>query len=132
MCLLTGFIQAIRFDKGKTHDFDMFKKGEFDLSEGLEMNAASGFQGIQKLHQKVNLPEKASKLHPLTDTQKKQNTKKASKRVPIEHVNRKCKIFKICGYRYRGKHENYQDTWLVIVSIVNLKTATKHLKFCSP
>jgi len=129
---LTGFIQAIRFDKGKVHDFDMFKKGEFDLSDDLEKNTDSGFQGIQKLHQKVNLPQKASKLNPLTDAQKKQNTEKASKRVPIEHVNRNCKIFKICGCRYRGKHKNYQDTWLLIVSIVNLKTATKHLKFCSP
>ena len=129
---MTGFIQAIRFDKGKVHDFDMFKKGEFDLSDDLEKNTDSGFQGIQKLHQKVNLPQKASKLNPLTDAQKKQNTEKASKRVPIEHVNRNCKIFKICGCRYRGKHKNYQDTWLLIVSIVNLKTATKHLKFCSP
>lgn len=128
---MTGLIQAIRFDKGKTHDFDMFKKANFDLSDDLEINADSGFQGVQKLHQKVNLPQKASKLHPLTDVQKEQNSQKASKRVPVEHVNRNCKIFKICGYRYRGKHKNYQDTWLIIVSIVNLKTATKHLKFSS-
>lgn len=129
---MTGLIQAIRFDKGKTHDFDMYKNSNFDLSEELEINADSGFQGIQKLHSKVNLPDKASKLKPLTNTQKKQNTKKASKRVPIEHTNRNCKIFKICGSRYRGKHKNYQDTWMIIVAIVNLKTCTKHLKFATP
>lgn len=125
-------IQAIRFDKGKIHDFDMYKNGNFDLSNELEINADSGFQGLQKLHIKVNLPQKASKLKPLTNTQKEQNTKKASKRVPVEHINRNCKIFKICGSRYRGKHKNYQNTWIIIVAIVNLKTATKHLKFCTP
>lgn len=125
-------IQAIRFGKGKIHDFDMYKNSDFDLSDELEINADSGFQGIQKLHTKVNLPQKSSKLNPLTSFQKEQNTKKASKRVPVEHLNRNCKIFKICGNRYRGKHKNYQDTWMIIAAIVNLKTATKHLRFGSP
>jgi hypothetical protein len=132
VCLLTGLIKAIRFDKGKVHDFDMYKNSNFDLSQDLEINADSGFQGIQHLHPKVNLPQKASKLKPLNYTQKKQNTKKAAKRVPVEHTNRNCKIFKICSCRYRGKHKNYQQTWMIIAAIVNLKVATKHLKFCSP
>jgi len=128
---LTGLIQAIRLDKGKVHDFDLFKKGDFAVSDDVEIHADSGFQGIQKLHSTVNVPQKASKLHPLTDAQKKANMRKASKRVPIEHINRNCKIFRICGYRYRGKHKNYSDTWMIIVALVNLKTATKHLKFYS-
>ena len=131
VCLLTGLIQAIRFDKGQIHDFTLFKNSKFDLSPHLEINADSGFQGIQKLHSKVEIPHKASKLKPLNDTQKAQNTKKASKRVPIEHINRKCKIFKICGCRFRGKHKNYEKTWKLIAAIVNLKIATQHLKFKS-
>jgi hypothetical protein len=131
VCLLTGLIQAIRFDKGQNHDFEIDKNSEFDLSDELEISADSGFQGIQKLHSKVQIPEKSSKLHPLNETQKKQNTKKASKRVPVEHINRKCKIFKICGCRFRGKHKNYEDTWKLISSIVNLKISTQHLKFSS-
>jgi hypothetical protein len=129
VCLLTGLIQAVRFDKGQIHDFELFKKSELDLSDQLEINVDSGFQGIQNLYSKVQMPQKASKLKPLNQNQKKQNTKKASKRVPIEHINRKCKIFKICGYRYRGKHKNYEQTWKLIISIVNLKIATQHLKY---
>lgn len=131
VCLLTGLICAIRFGKGKSHDFDMFKKANFDLSDKLEINVDSGFQGIQHLHTKVELPQKSSKKNPLTQPQKEKNTKKASKRVPIEHTNRKCKIFKICGCRFRGKHSNYESTWLLIVSIVNLKESTRHLRFSS-
>jgi DDE superfamily endonuclease len=125
-------IEAIRFDKGKTHDFDLYKKGDFDLSNPLEIHVDSGFQGIQKLHPNVQLPQKGSKLKPVNDQQKQVNTKKASKSGAIEHVNRSCKIFKIGGSRYRGKHKNHQQTWLIVVALVNLKTATKHLKFCTP
>jgi hypothetical protein len=94
VCLLTGLIQAIRFDKGQNHDFEIDKNSEFDLSDELEISADSGFQGMQKLHSKVQIPEKSSKLHPLNETQKKQNTKKASKRVPVEHINQNVKYLK--------------------------------------
>ena len=131
VCLLTGLICAIRFGKGKSHDFDMFKNANFDLSDELGINADSGFQGIQNFHSKVELPRKSSKKHPLTKQQKDENTKKASKRVPIEHTNRKCKIFKICSCRFRGKHNNYENTWMLIASIINLKESTRHLRFSS-
>jgi hypothetical protein len=107
----------------------MFKRANFNLSDELEISVDSGFQGIQHLHSKVELPQKSSKKNPLTKPQKEKNTKKASKRVPVEHTNRKCKIFKICGCRFRGKHSNYESTWLLIVAIVNLKEATRHLRF---
>ncbi len=129
MCLLTGLIRAIRFGKGKLHDFEMFKSANFDLSDELEISVDSGFQGIQHFHSKVELPQKSSKKNPLTKEQKEKNTKKASKRVPVEHTNRKCKIFKICGCRFRGKHSNYESTWLLITAIVNLKESTRHLRF---
>ena len=129
VCLLTGLIQAIRFEKGQIHDFELYKNSNFDLSDELEISVDSGFQGIQKLHSKVNLPQKASKLNPLNDDQKQENTQKASIRISVEHTNRKCKIFKICGCRFRGKHKNYEETWKLIAAIVNLKTATRHLKF---
>jgi len=84
---------------GKTHDFQMFKDGNFQLSQQLEVKADSGFQGIKKIHPKAEIPYKASKLNPLNQQQKQQNKKQASKRVPVEHTNRKCKIFKICRSR---------------------------------
>lgn len=128
---MTGLICSIRFGKGKTHDFEMFKNANFDLSNELEISVDSGFQGIQHIYSKVELPQKSSKKYPLTKQQKEKNTKKASKRVQVEHTNRKCKIFKICGCRFRGKHSNYESTWLLIVAIVNLKKSTRHLRFSS-
>jgi DDE superfamily endonuclease len=107
----------------------MYKNGGFQFSEDLSVNVDLGFLGIKKLHPNVLIPDKASKLKPLTEDQKLQNKKKSSKRVPIEHTNRNCKIFKICGCRYRGKHKNYEDTWRIVTALVNLKTSTHNLQF---
>ncbi|MFZ2449993.1 MAG: hypothetical protein WAW36_05675, partial [Methylovulum miyakonense] len=35
----------------------------------------------------------------------------SKRRVFIEHVNRRCKIFRIVKDVYRGKHKNYSLTW---------------------
>jgi hypothetical protein len=34
-------------------------------------------------------------------------------------------MFRICGTKYREKHKNYEETWKLIATIVNLKKATK-------
>jgi uncharacterized membrane protein YcgQ (UPF0703/DUF1980 family) len=129
VCLLTNLIRGVRFSKGTTHDFEMYKNGEFQFPSTLKVSVDLGFLGIQKLHDNISIPEKSSKLKQLTEKQKLQNSKKSSKRVPIEHTNRNCKIFKICGYRYRGKHKNYEDTWKIIVALVNLKIITHNQRF---
>ncbi|HEO65306.1 MAG TPA: IS5/IS1182 family transposase, partial [Spirochaetes bacterium] len=39
----------------------------------------------------------------------------------IEHINRRCKIFRIVKETYRGKHKNYRKTWNVVAALVNLR-----------
>ena len=129
VCLLTNLIRAIRFNIGQTHDFEMYKKADFDLSNSLKISVDLGFLGIKNLHENVEIPTKSSRLKPLTDEQKHENKNKSSKRVIIEHVNRNCKIFKICGNRYRGKHKNYEETWKIITAHINLKNVTHHLRY---
>ena len=129
VCLLTGLIKGIRFGIGKNHDFDIFKASPTVLAENLKIKADSGFQGIQKIHKNSEIPHKKSKNNPLNEQKKDFNKQLASKRVPIEHCNRSCKIFKICGNRFRGKHQNYQETWLLVTAIVNLKISTTNLKY---
>jgi DDE superfamily endonuclease len=129
VCLLTGLIRGIKFSIGTTHDFQMYKDGEFEFPELLKLSVDLGFLGIKNLHKNVSIPEKASKLNPLTEKQKKENKKKSSKRVSIEHKNRCCKIFYICGYRYRGKHKNYEDNWKIVAALVNLKIITHNQRF---
>jgi hypothetical protein len=128
-CVFTGMIKGIFFSKGIVHDFQMFKHGKFKLSQEITLLVDLGFLGIQHIHNQSILPHKKTKLKPLTAQQKEQNKAQASKRVMIEHCNRYFKIFRICGSRYRGKHKNYDTNWTIISAIINLKIATRNLKF---
>ena len=128
-CLLTGLIKAVRFAKGTVHDFKMLENSNISIHEKIKILADLGFLGIHKKHKNAVIPHKKTKLKPLSDEQKQENKRQASQRVAIEHLNRDCKIFRICSSRYRGKHKNYQDTWLLVTAIVNFKKSTKHFKY---
>jgi DDE superfamily endonuclease len=132
VCFVTGLIGAVVCGRGQIHDFKLFKQSKIRLSQKTIIKLDLGFLGMQKLYRQAELPKKGSKYHPLTKEQKQSNKRLASERVLVEHINRECKIFKICKERYRGKHKNYEKTWKLVASIVNLKRSTRHLKFASP
>jgi IS5 family transposase len=129
---LTGLILAVRSARGTTHDFKILKKSKLKINQNANIKTDKGFQGIQKLYPKAEVPFKASKYHPLTREQKQSNRQLAKERIVVEHRNRECKIFRICKEQYRGKHKNYEKTWKLVSAIVNLKLSTRHLKFASP
>lgn len=129
MCLLTGLIKAMRFSVGTVHDFQIYKNKGFAISEKIKILGDSGFQGIKKEHENSVIPHKKTKLKPLTIQQKAENKNQASKRVAIEHINRDCKIFRICGNKYRGKHKNYETNWQLVGAIINLKKSTRNLDY---
>ena len=45
----------------------------------------------------------------------------SKQRVFIEHINRRCKIFRIVKDVYRGKHKHYSLTWNLVAALVNLR-----------
>src|SRR5665811_1063146 len=81
-----------------------------------------GIPGMHKHHQNSTLPVKKKKGQSLSAEDKADNNKALSKqRVFIEHVNRRCKIFRIVKDVYRGKHKNYSLTWNLVAALVNLR-----------
>ena len=52
---------------------------------------------------------------------KKENQKKAQKRIFVEHVIRLIKIFKLARERFRLKDNNYQKVILTICGLVRLR-----------
>jgi hypothetical protein len=44
--------------RGPTHDFDLYKESKLGLHESLEMLADSGYQGLDKLHEKSRTPKR--------------------------------------------------------------------------
>jgi AraC-like DNA-binding protein len=123
VCLTTLQILLVVCDKGRTHDFKILKKGRLRILKELKKYGDSGYQGIAKLYDNSTTPHKKPKGGELTSQQKKENRILARLRIPIEHVNRRCKIFRIVKATYRGKHKHFSKVWTVIAGLVNLRYA---------
>ena len=111
--------------KGSVHDYRILKESRLarELPE-TEKLADSGYQGIAKRYANSSTPIKAYRSKRLTREAKQFNRRLATRRVGIEHIVRRCKIFRITKDIYRGKHRNYGKTWNVIAAIVNLRYAS--------
>ena len=66
-------IISLAFEKGKVHDFQLFKSSQIHLKPGSQLTADSGYQGITKLHANSVLPKKSTKNQPLSKQERKQN-----------------------------------------------------------
>ena len=53
----------------------------------------------------------------------KENKKKSQGRIPVEHINRRCKIFRIVKETFRGKHKNIGKTWNLIAGLIKFRYA---------
>lgn len=109
--------------KGKVHDFKMLKQSCPKFHPESIKLADSGYQGMQKIYAHTQIPIKKKKGKTLTPEEKQYNRELAQKRIVIEHVNRRCKIFRIVKETYRGKHKNYGKIWNIIAGLVNLRYA---------
>ena len=73
----------------------MFKESKTNIHPEIKTITDTGYQGIQKLRNKSELPKKKSKKNPLTKEDKKKNQELARERVTNENVIGMLKRFKI-------------------------------------
>ena len=115
----TGKIICITVGKGRRHDFHLFKNSKVCVKETVKILADSGYQGIKKLHGQSDLPKKNTKKNPLSIEDKKQNHQISSKRVLVENVIRKVKIFKIMAEKYRNRRKRFTLRLNLITALIN-------------
>jgi hypothetical protein len=118
ICALTLTIFSVVMGKGRQHDFAVFKDNRVLLHPEAQLLADSGYQGIQKRHKNSTLPIKKKKGCPLSATDKAHNKALSKRRIFIENINRRRKIFRIVKDVYRGKHTNYALTWHLVAALV--------------
>lgn len=123
VCLMTLQIYSVICNKGRVHDFRLLKESKLKISSEIKKLGDSGYQGLDKLYENSETPVKKSKNKPLTKEDRTYNRELSKVRISIEHVTRRCKIFRSTKEVYRGKHKNYGKTWNVIAALVNLRYA---------
>ena len=109
------------FSNGKTHDFRLFKQSKISIHPAIEVLTDSGYQGLQKIHAKTQMPKKKSKKKPLTPEDKKNNRQLSSDRVLNENVIGNLKRFKIISDRYRNRRKRFSLRFNLIAGIYNLE-----------
>ena len=101
-----GKIVAVNVEKGRVHDFRIFKESTSARKIRLcKIFADLGYLGIKHICPNSELPKKNTKLKKLTKEDKKENRKFSLKRVIVEHINAKIKVFKITKYPYRNRRK---------------------------
>jgi transposase len=119
--LNTEVILTTDFCNGKQHDFQLFKQGRYPVAKQTCIIADAGYQGLADLHSNSQTPTKKSKLHPLSAEQKASNRKLSKKRILIENIIRKLKIFRILSERYRNRRKRFGLRFNLIAAIYNFE-----------
>jgi len=114
-------IMATDFGRGSQHDFQLFKDSQTPLGEHISALGDAGYQGLAHLHANSQTPAKKSKLQPLTTEQKRANRRLSRKRILIENIIRKLKIFRILCERYRNRRKRFGLRFNLIAAIYNLE-----------
>jgi hypothetical protein len=83
--------------------------------------ADSGYQGLDKLHEKSQTPKKKPKKGQLTQDEKRANRELSRRRIVVEHVIRSLKIFRILLERYRNRRRRFSLRVNLIAGLYNFE-----------
>jgi hypothetical protein len=106
-------------DKGREHDFKLFKRSDLSIHPTLELKADKGYQGIKHLHANSQTPHRKPPKRNLSKQQRAFNRTLASERMAVEHVIGKLKVFRILQERYRNRRKRFGLRLSLIAGIYN-------------
>jgi len=109
---------------GSVHDFTLCKETLLQrLFLCVIILADSGYQGIVSYYPWSLIPVKKSKNCPLSDAEKSFNKELSRRRVFIENINARIKVFKIMSHPYRNRRRRHLLRTKLICAILNAERA---------
>ncbi len=109
--------------KGRKHDYKIYKKSHINIPKDLEMMFDLGFLGVEKdyVKQKSSLPIKKEKGCELTVHQKEYNKNHSIKRIVIEQAICRLKKYRIMNDAFRNRQGKYDRISDIISGLVNYR-----------
>jgi len=113
--------------RGRKHDYRIFKDTHPRIPPDVEIEADSGYQGIQDDFPGIRsrIPVKKQRGRKLGEKARKRNRKLSKSRVVVEHVLSKMKKFGIMGQEFRNGLGHYGDMTDIVSGLVNFRTMLK-------
>ncbi len=111
-------------DKGRRHDYDIFKEKHPKIPPDIERNMDLGYQGVQDdfPDMKSKIPRKKQRGKERTREDKKFNKMLSRERVVVEHAIGRMKKFGIMGGTFRNRLSRYNDMTSIVGGLVNFRT----------
>ena len=107
---------------GKTHDFKLYKQSVGTaVTDKIKIEGDSGYQGILKLHQNSETPKKKPRNDKLTPKEKATNKLLSSRRMLVENIIAKVKVFKIMANKYRNRRRRFALRMSLICAVINFE-----------
>lgn len=97
----------------------MYKEKPITLGKNKKVIADKGYQGIREIHSKSETPIKKKKGQKLSKEEKQYNRDLSKRRIIVEHINRKVKIFRIFSSRYRNRRNRFGIRINLIAAMIN-------------
>lgn len=119
----TGMVICTDFDKGRCHDFRLFKESKLPTQPDQLWVADSGYQGMAALHPESCIPVKKSRHQRLSSADRYHNHQIAQVRIGVEHVHRTLKVFRILSERYRNRRKRFGLRFNLIAGLLNYELA---------
>jgi hypothetical protein len=119
----TRKIYSTRGDKGRSHDFKIYKESK--LHTNAQKQADTAYKS--KAYPQIITPHKKarkSKQNPdpkLTPEQKQENRRLGKIRITVEHVIRELKVFRIVSERYRNRRKRFGLRMNLIAGLYNFE-----------
>ena len=106
---------------GQVHDFALWKRSRIEPHQSIEVLADSGYQGLQKLHERGRTPHKRPPGSELSAEQQQSNRELSRRRVVVEHVIGSLKIFRLLAERYRNRRKRFSLRFNLIAGLHNFE-----------
>ncbi len=106
--------------RGPASDINLFRQQQAKFSEAQQFVGDKAYVGAPL----TTTPTKKPKGGELTREQKEENKQISRRRIFIEHLIRRLKIFRIAADKFRLNPENYQTVILTICGLVRLRLGT--------
>ena len=115
----SGEILCTAYEKGREHDFKLYKKSKIRIKKEIRCLADKGYEGINKYHNLSQIPKKKPRRDSFSKSDKKENKELAKERIVIENVFAHLKRFRILQGRYRNRRKRFGLRFNLIASIYN-------------
>lgn len=119
--LATRKIVCTSYSQGRVHDLHIFKQSQTRIHPAILLLGDKGYQGILKLHANSQTPKKKPRGKDLAKADRQSNRQLAQRRIIIEHVNRRLKIFRILSERYRNRRKRFGLRFNLIAGLYNFE-----------